>query len=52
MKTARFLSLTIIMVVLAATASAEVKGWGIGAGVLDGDFGIQGRNRNIGDIDE
>lgn len=43
MKATRFLILTIIMLSLALTASAEVKGWGIGAGVHDGDFGIQGR---------
>jgi opacity protein-like surface antigen len=43
MKTVRLLLLTIILLVMSTTASAEIKGWGLGAGVLDGDFGIQGR---------
>ena len=41
MKTTRFLILTIIMLSLALTASAETKGWGLGAGAMDGDFGLQ-----------
>jgi hypothetical protein len=28
---------------MVTTASAEVKSWGLGGGVIDGDFGIQGR---------
>ena len=28
---------------LALNASAGIEGWGLGAGVFDGDFGIQGR---------
>ena len=42
-KTTMILSLAILMLVGAATASAEVKGWGLGVGLLDGDFGVQGR---------
>lgn len=34
-------SLIIMVLVFAASASAEVKGWGLGAGVMDGDFGAQ-----------
>ncbi len=37
------ITLAIMMLALAANASAEIKGWGLGVGVLDGDFGIQGR---------
>ena len=38
-----FYILLIIMAVLvvAAPVSAETKGWGLGAGALDGDFGVQ-----------
>ena len=38
-----FYILLIIMAVLvvAAPASAETKGWGLGVGALDGDFGVQ-----------
>jgi hypothetical protein len=38
MKTARLFALTIIMLTVAVTASAQTKGWGLGAGVFDGDF--------------
>ena len=37
------LSLAIIMLAGATTVSAETKGWGVGAGVADGDFAIQAR---------
>jgi hypothetical protein len=37
----RFLTLVIIMLSLVATAAAEPKGWGLGAGAHDGDFGLQ-----------
>jgi hypothetical protein len=43
MKTIRTLSFLIIIFTMATSASAEVKGWGVGIGLLDGDFGIQGR---------
>jgi len=33
--------ITILVFVLAATASAETRGWGLGAGVFEGDFGAQ-----------
>ena len=35
--------LAIVMIALASPASAQVRGWGLGVGVFDGDFGIQGR---------
>ncbi len=31
----------ILLVAVATTASAETRGWGIGAGAFDGDFGVQ-----------
>ncbi len=34
---------TIIVLSVAGTASAETKGWGLGIGSFDGDFGILGR---------
>ena len=40
MKTARMFALTIIMLTLAVTASAQTNGWGLGAGVFDSDFAI------------
>jgi len=43
MKTSRTFLLTIILLIMATAACAETKGWGLGAGVFDGDFGIQGR---------
>jgi len=39
----KLLSLIIIILTFAVTASAEVKGWGLGIGLDDGDFGVQGR---------
>jgi len=41
MKHLKMVALTTLLVVLAATASAEVKGWGLGAGIFHGDFGVQ-----------
>ena len=35
--------LTLAACTLALNASAGIEGWGLGAGVFDGDFGIQGR---------
>jgi opacity protein-like surface antigen len=43
MKTVSTLLLAIFVFTVSATASAETKGWGAGIGILDGDFGIQGR---------
>lgn len=43
MKIISLVILTIALLSLAATASAEIKGWGLGVGSFDGDFGIQGR---------
>ena len=43
MKTARLVALIIIMLVFTGSASAEIKGWGLGAGVFDGDFSVQAR---------
>lgn len=37
----RSLILVIITFSLVATAAAEPKGWGLGAGAHDGDFGLQ-----------
>lgn len=31
----------ILLLAVATAASAETNGWGIGAGALDGDFGVQ-----------
>jgi hypothetical protein len=42
-KVIKVLTLTIVMLAFATTSLAEVKGWGVGVGLLDGDFGIQGR---------
>jgi opacity protein-like surface antigen len=43
MKTVTAFLLIILTMAVATTASAKVRGWGIGAGVLDGDFGLQAR---------
>lgn len=43
MKTNRVLLLVVIMLAMVTSASADIKGWGIGAGVHDGDFGFQFR---------
>jgi len=43
MKAFRMAAVVIIMLTLVTTASAEIKGWGLGAGVMDGDFGVQAR---------
>ncbi len=43
MKLSRILLLTVLVSLLATGASAETRGWGIGLGILDGDFGFQGR---------
>lgn len=43
MKTFGVVLLTIIVFTQAAPATAEIKGWGLGAGVFDGDFTAQGR---------
>ncbi len=54
MRTLCIALLSVIVFALAAPASAEVKGWGLGAGVFDGDFAAQGR-KDIwlgGDISE
>lgn len=52
MKSASILLVTLVVLTLAATASADVKGWGLGAGSYDGEFGVQGRKeiRLGGDI--
>jgi len=41
MKGLRVFLLSLIVVVAALPASAEPKGFGIGAGTFDGDFGVQ-----------
>ena len=41
MKTVRTLILVVSVLTVAATASAETRGWGLGAGVMDGDFAAQ-----------
>ncbi len=43
MKIARVLLFSALLLVMAAGASAEVQGWGLGAGLVDGDFGVQAR---------
>lgn len=43
MKVFRIVALVATVLTLAATGSAEVKGWGLGAGVFHGDFGAQVR---------
>lgn len=43
MKTVGIVLLTIIVLTPAATVSAETRSWGLGVGVLDGDFGVQTR---------
>lgn len=43
MKVLRLITLIIILSSFAATAAAETKGWGLGAGAHDGDFGVQAR---------
>jgi hypothetical protein len=43
MKTVSAVLLTVLVIASAAPASADIKGWGLGAGVMDGDFGIQAR---------
>jgi hypothetical protein len=52
MKTVSTILFAVITLTAAATASAEIKGWGLGVGSFDGDFGIQGRKdiRLGGDI--
>lgn len=39
----RMITIAFLMLALTTTASAEIKGWGLGVGVFDGDFGFQGR---------
>ena len=43
MKTLKIASLTLVLLALTAPAHAQMKGWGIGAGVHDGDFGAHAR---------
>ena len=43
MKALSMLAFTILICSLATTATAEIKGWGFGAGAFDGDFGVQAR---------
>ena len=43
MKTARMIALSIVLLAMALPASAETKGWGVGAGIFDGDFAAQVR---------
>ncbi len=54
MKSVSLILLAIIVLGFAAASSAEAQDWGVGAGVMDGDFGFQGR-RNFwlgGDISQ
>ena len=41
MKICRTFTIAIILLVLATPVSAQTRGWGAGAGVLDGDLGFQ-----------
>jgi opacity protein-like surface antigen len=43
MKTLRIALLSAVVFALAAPASAQVKGWGLGAGVFDVEFAVQAR---------
>ena len=43
MRTARMLIITVVMLAVATSVSAEIRGFGIGVGSFDGDFGAQGR---------
>jgi opacity protein-like surface antigen len=43
MKTARLMLLSALLLTTAASASAATRGWGVGAGVFDGDFAAQVR---------
>lgn len=54
MSSARVLLLAIALFPLAGTAAATPAGWGVGAGTLDGDFGVQLRKdfRLGGDISQ
>jgi hypothetical protein len=52
MKIVRLVLLMIIAMTMALSARAETRGWGLGVGVFDGDFGVQARKdlRLGGDI--
>lgn len=54
MKIVPVVLLSIIVLSAAVPASAEIKGWGLGVGVMDGDFGVQARKnfRLGGDISQ
>lgn len=41
MKALNTLLVVVIVLLVAAPAAAETKGWGLGVGALDGDFGVQ-----------
>ena len=43
MKKLLIATLTCVLVLGAASADAQLKGWGLGAGVMDGDFAVQAR---------
>jgi len=43
MKSIRTLVFVFFVLVLAMNASAQTRGWGLGASVFDGDFGVQAR---------
>ena len=43
MKLVRILPLLLVALLLAMPAQAETKGWGVGLGIQDGDFSLQGR---------
>jgi hypothetical protein len=52
MKTARLLVFSILVLTVVGPASAQISGWGFGAGSFDGEFGLQARRdiRLGGDI--
>ena len=41
MKAISLVATVILMMVLVSSASAQLRGWGLGAGVFDTDFGVQ-----------
>ena len=52
MKLSRLFILPALMLLLALPSFAQVKGWGLGASLFDGDFGVQARKDFVlgGDI--
>ena len=43
MKSIRTILLVLFVLLFATAASAQTRGWGLGASIFDGDFGVQAR---------